>query len=177
MYSGVPSGTSPGPWGTAGPPAGRRRARPLGDALDDAALASRIAAFEEHADLGAAGLHPLLQPDRARPGASPTPSRTPGASSWAGVPPGPRLLVRQRQGGLVRHLQRQCRRPLRALPGAWLSSCPSSFPWFPLLSVMYISICISPWDRGSHPGHLTGERRPGGRSQNVPSGQIAAWLR
>ena len=40
------------------------RAGALGDALDDAALAGGIAAFEQHADLGAAGLDPLLHLDQ-----------------------------------------------------------------------------------------------------------------
>jgi hypothetical protein len=39
------------------------RACALGDAFDNAALSGGIAAFEEHADLGAADLHPLLHLD------------------------------------------------------------------------------------------------------------------
>ena len=38
--------------------------QPLGDALDDAALAGRIAALEDNHDLEAAGAHPLLQLDQ-----------------------------------------------------------------------------------------------------------------
>jgi hypothetical protein len=40
------------------------RADAFGDALDHAALPGCVAPFEQHADLGAGGLHPLLQIDK-----------------------------------------------------------------------------------------------------------------